>query len=488
MGKSTFLRPILYSIVLCIGLLIGFYIPNTPSNKFKEVLDIVGKDYVDSVGDDLESQMLTKYLSSLDPHSIYIPSKYFKYAQESLSGNYVGIGIEFDVIDSFVFVTRVVPTSPAEKEGIEAGDQILQANATGFSGEISYTAVIEALKGPEEEVLVLRIRKKDDAVVTYNVQRNTVPNSSIRASFVQGDIGYINFSRFSTNSHEEFLEALNKLKEIGFKTLVIDLRGNGGGFLNEAQKIANEFLAKGQLIAYIQGRNRKKQKFEANGKGIYQEGKLVFLTNSKSASASEILAGAMQDHDRATIIGKPTYGKGLVQESYYFKDSSTMKLTVARYYLPTGRSIQKSYSTLQDSLNADTFYTLVKQRKMVDGNGIHPDITFPIIDTNKRRAESLWLLRNSSITDRFIYTYYVPSKMESMQEFVSNFNIPKKDIKLLMEEVEIINNTKFPMEDKIFMQEAMHVLRDKVAYSYYGLEYYYYSKVLSEGWKDFLSK
>lgn len=485
MESKTYLRPLLYSALLCIGLIVGFLIPHTSTNKFKEVLDIVGKDYVDSVGNDLENQMVSKYLSSLDPHSIYIPAKYYKYAQESLQGNYVGIGIEFDLIDSSIYVNRVIANSPAEKAGLKAGDRILRANATSFEGITEYSAVIDALKGPVDEVLVLLIKHRDDRVETLNINRSTVPNSSVKAAFVLGSVGYINFSRFSSNSHSEFKEALLRLKKTGFKTLVIDLRGNGGGFLREAEAIANEFLQDGQLIAYIQGRNRKKQEFVANGKGIYKKGKLVLLTNRKSASASEILAGALQDHDRATIIGTSSYGKGLVQESYYFKDSSTLKLTVARYYLPTGRSIQKNYQSLQDSLNSDTFYTLVKRRKMVDGNGIHPDKLYPKEDTSAL-SDLVWQISYSDLTEKFILEKYNYIEVTSPKEFVSKFSIPNAEVIQLLKRIEKDKDLKFPLNNKVFMSKVLKMLRNKVAYSYYGLDYYYYSKVLSEDWRNLL--
>ena len=488
MNKKSFLQPIIYSALLCIGLVIGFLIPKNSSSKFTEVLDIVKQDYVDSVGDDLEYQMVTKFLSSLDPHSVYIPAKYYKYSQESLKGNYEGIGIEFGIVDSQVFVMRVVEDGPAFKAGLETGDQILMANDVDFQEpKVSYKTVVEALKGFAKEVLVLKIKKRDESEKMYSITRASVANSSIRASFVYGDIGYINFNRFSNNSHKEFLDALHGLQETGFKTLVIDLRGNGGGFLNEAKKIANEFLEKDQLIAYIKGRNRKEKYFYADGEGSYIKGNLVLLIDNNSASASEILAGTLQDHDRAKIIGKPSYGKGLVQETFYFKDSSTMKLTVSRYYLPTGRSIQKNYESLKDSLNADTFFTLKRKRKMVDGNGIHPDIEFPN-ELNDTFENAIWYVLNNQLTDIFVLKDYSKKSYKNPKDFVAKYKVGKmKAINLLLN-IQRVERISLPLESPAFINRVQEEIRNKIAYNYYGTEFYHYCEADSEDWASLISK
>ena len=485
MGDNGFWKPFLYSVILCIGLLIGYIIPENSSNKFIEVLDIVNKDYVDSVGGDLENQMISNFLTSLDPHSVYIPAKYYKYSQESLKGNYEGIGIEFDLIDNEVYVLRVVENSPALKAGLETGDQILEANNIPFHDEeLKYSAVIESLKGLSNEVLYLKIKKKDGLVKEYEINRASVENSSIKAAFVFNNIGYINFNRFSNNSYKEFLEALTNLKEEGFKSLVIDLRGNGGGFLNEAQKIANEFLEKGELIAYIKGKNRKIQHFYANGNGKYKTGHLILLIDNHSASASEILAGALQDHDRATIIGQVSFGKGLVQETFYFKDSSTLKLTVSRYYLPTGRSIQKNYASLNDSLNSDTFFTLKEKRKMIDGGGIHPDVLYPKL-TNDTIERAIWYVIENSLTNKFILKKYEKQKFASPEEFVKGVNLTAKEVRDLIVQIRKKDSINLPITAQ-FIDKVKIQIRNKIAYNYYGTEYYHYSKVQSEDWISLL--
>ena len=486
MNKKIYLQPFIYSALLCVGLVIGFLIPKNASNKFTEVLDIVNRDYVDSVGDDLEYQMVSKYLSSLDPHSVYIPAKYYKYAQESLRGNYEGIGIEFGMVDTQVYVMRVVMDGPAYKAGLKTGDQILMADGVSFqTTDISYKTVVESLKGFANEVLVLKIKKRDNSIKLYEITRESVANSSIRAAFVYKNKGYINFSRFSNNSHQEFLKSLKELKEIGFETLVVDLRGNGGGFLKEAQKIVNEFLEKDQLIAYIKGRNRKKDYFYADGEGIYKTGELVLLIDNNTASASEILSGALQDHDRAKIIGKSSYGKGLVQETYYFKDSSTMKLTVSRYYLPTGRSIQRNYQSLTDSLNSDTFYTLVKKRKMIDGNGVHPDIEYPM-DLNDSLEDAIWYVLKNNQTDKFVLRDYKKVEYKSPKEFIDRFTVQMDKVKTLLGEIQRTDHINLPVSNPKFIQRIQEELRNKIAYNYYGTEFFHYCEVHSENWIDLL--
>jgi len=285
-------------------------------------------------------------LQNLDPHSTYITADELKASNEPLSGHFGGVGIEFNIVNDTVCVVAVIPGGPAEKIGIKAGDKIISADGKKISGvKITNQGVMEHLKGESETQVTVRIkRKKHPKLLDFSITRGTIPIYSVdESNMLSDDIGYIKISRFAATTYDEYMNAFRKLKKQGMQKLVLDLRGNTGGFLNTAVDLADEFLSTGKEIVYTQGKARPRKDYIATHKGDFESGELVLLIDEESASASEILAGAIQDNDRGTIIGRRSFGKGLVQEQSEFSDGSAIRLTIARYYTPTGRCIQKPY-------------------------------------------------------------------------------------------------------------------------------------------------
>lgn len=304
--------------------------------------------YVDSVDEtSLVESAITKMLQQLDPHSTYINPDEVKEMNEPLQGNFDGIGVQFQMMEDTLLVIQPVSGGPSEKVGILAGDRIIAVNDSAIAGvKLSTEEIMKKLRGPKGtlvDLTVLRREVKD--LLHFTVKRDKIPLYSLDAAYmVEPGIGYIRVSRFAMNTGKEFLEAMQKLQAKGMVDLILDLQGNGGGYLNAAINLANEFLGQRELIVYTEGRSEKRSNFFAKGNGHFQQGRLVLLVDEYSASASEILAGAMQDWDRAVIVGRRSFGKGLVQRPIDLPDGSMIRLTVARYYTPSGRSIQKPYT------------------------------------------------------------------------------------------------------------------------------------------------
>ncbi len=404
-------------IALSIGILIGssfdykenglgFLSSNQQENKIKRLIDYIQYDYVDDVDtDSLLDVSITNLLTNLDPHSVYIPKKDLQGIQENMEGHFKGIGIQFRLIRDSVTVLRVIKDGPSEKAGLKAGDRILIANRDTLYGKLlNSNQVMAELKGTKADEVHLRIyRKQADSILEFNFNRDEVNLTSVPVYYmVNKDMGYIKIERFARNTYTEFKEALTALLSNGMKTLVLDLRGNSGGFLEVANKIADEFLAQGALIVFTKNKAAKITKSFASAKGNFEKGKLYVLIDEESASASEIVAGALQDNDRAIIVGRRSFGKGLVQQEMGLGDGSAVRLTTARYYTPTGRSIQKPYDhhgsldyyrdkfhriesgelLHKDSIpiNDSLKYTTPKGKVVYGGGGIIPDL-FVAIDT-----------------------------------------------------------------------------------------------------------
>jgi carboxyl-terminal processing protease len=475
--------------LLATGLLLGFLVPKKAENKFEEVLHIVDTDYVDTPGSYLKDKMISEFLSSLDPHSKYVPSRYYQYMEESLQGQYEGVGLEFRIISDTIYISRVVKSGPAHEAGLIPGDIIVAVGDDDFQKkDIGYEEVITSLRGKSRSKLVLTVIKKESGEkVTLKIKRRAVLNSSVKSHFmINKTTGYIKFSRFSTNSYEEYMESFNDLTEQGMKSMVIDLRGNGGGYLREAMKIANEFLEEGEMIAYIRGRKRKSKDYIADGEGKFRKGKLILILNHYSASASEILAGALKDQDRALIIGSPSYGKGLVQEPFYFTDSSSVKLTVARYYIPSGRCIQKEYGDHIDESEKDSFYTLKKNRLVFGKSGITPDITFPM-DTFKSIEDS-GLVKDILMTgcvEKYLFQNYLPSEYKDPSEYFKSYNITEDELNTVIKYAQKEFEEQLPKSDASFRMQLSNALKRKVAYTYYGPHYYFYVKAKEENLESF---
>lgn len=363
MKKTNRYMPLLMALCVVVGILIGnFYanhfsgnrlnIINSGSNRLSNLLHIIDDQYVDKVNiDSLVNNAIPLILAELDPHSVYINAKDAQAANDDLKGSFTGIGVEFTIRQDTIHVQNVISNGPAERAGVLAGDKIISVDGKPFVGKIvTNEEAMHRLKGPKDtkvKIGVLRYGSKKPKYIT--ITRGEIPQKSITATYMLDDkTGYIRIKNFGETTYPELLIALEQLSQQGFSNLVIDLRDNTGGLLTSAIQIANEFLPKNKLIVYTEGRKSPKQEFPSDGHGSYQKLPLVVLINEVSASASEIFAGAMQDNDRATIIGRRSFGKGLVQQQIGFPDGSIIRLTIARYYTPSGRCIQKPYSTGDD--------------------------------------------------------------------------------------------------------------------------------------------
>ncbi len=397
-----------------IGILIGVIIVRWCSNDSKRtipvdnyrwdklllILDQIEQHYVDSVDyKDIVEKTIPSILENLDPHSVYLPPEDLEEAEESLEGNFSGIGIQFNVPKDTVVVINVIPGGPSERAGLLSGDRIVTVDGENIAGvNMPQDSIIKRLKGPQGTLVNIEI-KRDNLVelVPFTIKRDKIPVKSIDVALMLNDTtGYIKLSKFARTSYKEFSDAVAKLKKNGIKRLLFDLRDNTGGYMDQALLLSNEFLAKDQLIVYMEGIHRPRNNFYADGKGKLQDVELFVLINENSASSSEIFAGAIQDNDRGTIVGRRSFGKGLVQEPIYFSDNSGIRLTVSRFYTPTGRSIQKPYTddyqydilerynhgemTVADSIRRnDSLKFVTPGGKVVyGGGGIIPDLFVPI--------------------------------------------------------------------------------------------------------------
>ena len=410
--------PILMTLCIVIGILIGNFfanhfsgnrlnIINSGSNRLNNLLHIIDDQYVDKVNiDSLVDQAIPQILAELDPHSVYISAKDVQSANDDLKGSFSGVGIEFTIRQDTIHVQNVIKNGPAERAGLLAGDKIVSVDGKPFVGKIvTNDEAMRRLKGPKDtKVKIGVIRYGEKKTKFFTVTRGEIPQKSISATYMLDDTtGYIRIKSFGQTTYPELLIALAKLSQNGFENLVIDLRDNTGGYLQSAVQIANEFLPKNRLIIYTQGRKSPRQDYKSDGHGSYQNIPMVVLINEGSASSSEIFAGAMQDNDRATIIGRRSFGKGLVQQQIGFPDGSMIRLTVARYYTPSGRCIQKPYTSgedqsymqdlmsryqhgeffSQDSIkhNGPAYHTS-NGRVVYGGGGVTPDIFVPEDTTN----------------------------------------------------------------------------------------------------------
>lgn len=401
---------------------------NSGSNRLNNLLHIIDDQYVDEVNiDSLVDKAIPQILAELDPHSVYISAKDVQTATDDLKGSFSGVGIEFTIREDTIHVQNVIKNGPAERAGLLAGDKIVTIDGKPFVGKVvTNEEAMHRLKGPKDtKVKVGVVRYGSTKVREFTVTRGEIPQKSISAAYMLDEnTGYIRIKNFGETTYPELLIALAKLSQGGFSNLVIDLRDNTGGYLQSAVQIANEFLPKNKLIVYTQGRKSPRQDYVSKGNGSYQNIPLVVLINEGSASASEIFAGAMQDNDRATIIGRRSFGKGLVQQQIEFPDHSMIRLTVARYYTPSGRCIQKPYTLGDDSDYAQDLLTRYQHgeffsqdsikhtgpayhtglgRVVYGGGGITPDIFVPedtlnITSYYKRAAMSGLILQ-------FAYTY-----------------------------------------------------------------------------------
>ena len=419
----TILYPLLLAVGIVAGILFGNYLGRNNSahrlrgllqqmaytqNKLTQTLSLIEREYVDSIAmDTLTEHLIPLVLKGLDPHSVYISKEEMAELNEPLEGEFDGIGVVFNMATDTVIVLNVIPQGPSDKAGIKAGDRIIEINDSLVAGQkIPQNQIVKRLRGPRGTQVRLGLaRQHIDGLVEVEVTRGAIPIKSIEAAFLIADgIGYLKLGQFAKTSHQELLLALLKLRAEGASKLIFDLRGNSGGFLDQAILIANEFMQQNQLIVYTEDRHKNRMSEYADGSGTAQDMEVVVLIDEYSASSSEILAGALQDNDRGTIIGRRSFGKGLVQRQIPYPDGSALRLTTARYYTPTGRSIQKPYTKgdeegyaldlwnryqnneffSADSIHfADSLKRITPKGKVVyGGGGIMPDLFIPADTTD----------------------------------------------------------------------------------------------------------
>ncbi|WP_240410039.1 S41 family peptidase [Flavisolibacter nicotianae] len=409
------------------------------TTTLEETMELIRNRYVDRVQlDSLKDDAINAVMDRLDPHSVYIPQREVAEANEDLAGNFEGIGVEFNLFRDTVNITYVIPDGPSEKGGLLLGDKIIKVNDSSIiSKTLPIQDIRRLIRGKAGSNVKLTV-KRGDELKTITITRGRIPLPALDASYmVDSQTGYLRLNKFSETTYREFMENMEKLKGNGMKNLILDLRGNGGGYITQAVNIADEFLSGDKLIVYTQGTNIDKKEYKASKEGIFETGKLVVLVDELTASASEILAGALQDWDRATIVGRRSFGKGLVQEQYGLSDGSAIRLTVARYYTPSGRSIQRPYDKgkkiymeeIRDRyehgeiINPDSLHTQKEKayttnggRKVYGGGGITPDVYVPV-DTSSFTHNVTKLYLDGRFSN-FIYQYYM-ANISSFERYKS---------------------------------------------------------------------
>ncbi|MFA5329186.1 MAG: S41 family peptidase [Prolixibacteraceae bacterium] len=410
-NKFSVYIPVLLAIALVTGILIGnklnrnsgnSYTTLSKVNKLDAIVDLIQNAYVDSISTDtLIEKSIPQLLKNLDPHTVYIPAKELGGVEEEMRGDFGGIGVQFSIQNDTVMVVDVISGGPSSKLGIMPGDRIVTVNDTLLAGAgLKNEKVLSKLRGQKGTKVNVGIKRKGfNDLLSFEITRGEIPIYSVDVSYMIDPVtGYIKVSRFGEKTYQEFMEGMKKLDQQGMKTVIIDLRGNPGGYLNAVIRMVNEFLDKGELIVYTEGNSQARKTYQADSRGAFRDKRVVVLIDDFSASASEIFAGAIQDNDRGWIVGRRSFGKGLVQEQIPFNDGSALRLTVARYYTPSGRCIQKPYNKGNDEYYKDIMeraihgefqkkdsihltdtvkYHTLSGRVVFGGGGIMPDYFIP---------------------------------------------------------------------------------------------------------------
>jgi len=454
--------PLFLGLAIALGVLLGATLfqpsANNPQGtargylKFREILSYIDRDYVDTVNtEELSEYAIDKMLEKLDPHSSYIPAKEVTLARSYLESDFDGIGVEFNIFRDTLYVIAPISGGPSDQVGIQAGDKIVEVEGKSIAGiNITTETVFKSLRGPRGSKVNLTVLRRNEAKpLHFAVTRRKIPSVSVDAGYMVDDqTGYIKVSRFSNGTFPEFKAKLSALKKKGMKRLILDLRDNPGGYLDHATRMADEFISGSKKLVYTDGKGVKfDAEYFAKAKGDFETGPVVVLINEGSASASEILAGALQDHDRALIVGRRSFGKGLVQVPINLSDGSELRLTISRYYTPSGRSIQKPYSPesseeysmdllnrlkhgelySQDSIhfNDSLKFETSKGRTVYGGGGIMPDVFVPRDTTES--TELLTELYRKNVLREYALTYYREHKKElektTLPSFQANFNV-----------------------------------------------------------------
>ena len=488
------------------------FIPDTITAgqaRVDEVMKLIDGNYTEGPDmDKMSTEAINAMLKALDPHSVYIAAKDVERANEGLQGNFEGVGISFQIVSDTIVVQSVIEGGPSEKVGVMVGDKLLRIDGEAATGDtINNNFVFKRLRGKKGTEVVIEVLR-DGTVYPFHIIRDKVPIYSIDTYFMADDsVGYIRLTRFARTSVDEFRKALKELKKQGMTALMLDLRGNTGGYLDIANGMANEFLERGQLIVYTQGRKSPRHNFTANGRGNWREGRLVVMIDEGSASASEIVSGAVQDWDRGTLVGRRSYGKGLVQRMFPLQDGGQIRLTTARYYTPSGRCIQRPYDEGTDAyrqdvneryrhgelVNADSIhfadslkYTTAHGRTVYGGGGVMPDIFVPM-DT-MRLSDFYISLRGKGILNTFPMQWADQHrrdpKVKDFDTYLANYESFGLDS--LLEAVAVEKGVVRDAEKEALQPERIAhsdrymrlMLKAQIARNLFGIEYYY--KVMKE--------
>jgi len=457
-SKNTIIAPLIFFTALAMGVFIGAYffgeLGNSKNNssvkKLNEILQYVENEYVDKVdADTLVEQSIEDILSRLDPHTSYIPKQDLSIVHSQLEGGFEGIGVEFQIIEDTIYVVSAIPGGPSESQGIQSGDKIIKVNGKQVAGNgITSEGVFKLLRGKKgTEVKIKIYRSSNRKLLNFNIIRDKIPTHSVETSFMINDkIGFIKVNRFAETTYDEFHDALSNLKDKGMKQLILDLRDNPGGYLEVAVKMVDELLAGEKLVVYTNGKaHNYNSSYSTNKDGLFEKGPIIVLINEGSASASEILSGALQDHDRALIVGRRSFGKGLVQRPIALSDGSELRLTISKYYTPSGRCIQKPmgkdydqdlinrfnhgelYNKDSIKLNTKEEFKTSKGRKVYGGGGIMPDVFIPRDTTEITHL--LGEIYSKNILREIALNYVAINKLalekQKLEGFSKSFDIEK---------------------------------------------------------------
>lgn len=471
--------------------------------RMYEVYTYIDRMYVDDVpSKEISEAAIISMLEKLDPHSTYIPADEVEEANERINGSFVGVGIRFNILKDTLLVVNPIPGGPSEKLGIRAGDQIIKVNGELIAGTgLKNSQVRELLLGEKGSKVIITIKRGTEDLKDYTITRDKIPvNSVVSAYMVDDVVGYIKLTSFSKTTEDEVDVAIKKLKKAGMKDLIFDLQGNGGGLLYAAKYVADEFLSDDKLIVYSEGRRQPRSVLKADKKGDFEKGRLVMLIDESSASASEILSGAIQDWDRGLVVGRRSFGKGLVQRPIELSDGGQLRLTIARYYTPSGRFIQKSYDDMasyrndymerylhgemmhRDSINLpDSLIhkTLIKERNVYGGGGIMPDVFVPL-DTLEY-SEYYKKLSRSGVINTFTLEYAnehrkeIKNSYKTIEEFKNGFEVDQAFLDEFFEySVKEDTNLVYVEEDFTVSADLIKIrLKSMVAQNIWDFEAFY---------------
>lgn len=500
--------------MVAVGLAIGVFVSLITENimlkrraqvvatsKFDEVMYHINNAYVDTVNNKkLEEDAIVAMMEELDPHSQYISIEEFNAVNDPLLGSFEGIGVQFRIVEDTVAIVNTIKGGPSEKVGVMAGDRIVYVDDSLVAGiKIKNESVMRLLKGPKGTKVNVRIfRRGEKDLLDFTITRDVIPTYSVDIAYMLDDkTGYIKLSKFSATTHKEFVKAAKRLKQEGMSQLILDLRGNGGGYLSEAVDIADEFLPKGSLVVFTEGRFRPKKTYNARRKGLLEDMPLAVLIDDESASASEIVAGAVQDNDRGTIVGRRSFGKGLVQEQVMLSDNSAIRITVARYYTPTGRCIQKPFDgNLEDYLlesydryeNGELFsadsihlndtlkYYTPKGKVVYGGGGIIPDVYVPLVDDSTEYYFNR--IVNLGILYQYAFDYCDSHRQDlarykTVTEFDQSFHVTDAMFNELVSRAEKKNIKGNTLEKQVARRETNILLKAYIARDLFEEEGFY---------------